>query len=118
MGILFIEIDLPLLLVNRRIIAHITFLIFITNNYPFIAIHRHCSLVYIRGWLTFLPVAPTLEHRASVKRFLSYQFLNSKTVGRTPWTGDQPVARPLPTQDSTNRINTDRRPRLVSDSNP
>jgi hypothetical protein len=21
--------------------------------------------------------------------------------GRTPWTGDQPVARPLPTQDNT-----------------
>jgi hypothetical protein len=25
-----------------------------------------------------------------------------QTVGRTPWTGDQPVARPLPTQDKTN----------------
>jgi hypothetical protein len=23
-------------------------------------------------------------------------------VGKTPWMGDQPVARPLPTQDSTN----------------
>jgi hypothetical protein len=23
------------------------------------------------------------------------------TVGRTPWTVDQPVARPLPTQDNT-----------------
>jgi hypothetical protein len=41
-----------------------------------------------------------------VKRFVSLQFLNLKTVGRTPWTGDQPVARPLPTQDNTNRINT------------
>jgi hypothetical protein len=27
-----------------------------------------------------------------------FQFLNLYTVGRTPWTGDQPVARPLPTQ--------------------
>jgi hypothetical protein len=48
------------------------------------------------------PVATTLEHRASVKRFVSLQFLNPKTVGRTPWTGDEPVARPLPTQDNTN----------------
>jgi hypothetical protein len=40
-----------------------------------------------------------------VKRFVSLQFLNSKTVGRNPWTGDQPVARPLPTQDNANRIN-------------
>jgi hypothetical protein len=29
-----------------------------------------------------------------------FQFLNPYTVGRTPWTGDQPVARPLPTQES------------------
>jgi hypothetical protein len=26
-----------------------------------------------------------------------FQFHNLYTVGRTPWTGDQPVARPLPT---------------------
>jgi hypothetical protein len=25
----------------------------------------------------------------------------------TPWTGDQPIARPLPAQGSTNRINAD-----------
>jgi hypothetical protein len=44
------------------------------------------------------PVAPTLEHWAPVKRFVSLQFLNPKTVGRTPWMGDRPVARPLPIQ--------------------
>jgi hypothetical protein len=43
-----------------------------------------------------------LEHRASVKRLVLLQFLNLKTVDRTPWTGDQPFARPLPTQDNTN----------------
>jgi hypothetical protein len=43
-------------------------------------------------------VAPTLEQRASVKRFVSLQFLNPRIVGRTTWTGDQPFARPLPTQ--------------------
>jgi hypothetical protein len=44
-----------------------------------------------------------LEHRASVKRFVSFQFL----VGRTPCTRDQPIARPLPIQDNTNRIKAD-----------
>jgi hypothetical protein len=48
--------------------------------------------------LFFFTVVPTLELRASVKRFVSLQFLNPKTVGRTPWTGDQPVSRPPPTQ--------------------
>jgi hypothetical protein len=40
-----------------------------------------------------------------MKRFVSLQFLNPKIVG--PWTGDQPVVRPLPTQNKTNRINSD-----------
>jgi hypothetical protein len=30
-----------------------------------------------------------------------FQFLDLYTVGRTPWTVDQPVARPLPTQRKT-----------------
>jgi hypothetical protein len=52
----------------------------------------------VARWTTvsLFPVAPTLEHRASVKRFVSLQFLNSKTVGRTPWMGGQPVGRTLP----------------------
>jgi hypothetical protein len=37
-----------------------------------------------------------------VKRFVSLQFLNPKTFGRTPWTGDQPIPRPLPIQTQTN----------------
>jgi hypothetical protein len=46
-------------------------------------------------------VAPTLEHSASVKHFVSLQFLTPKTVGETPWTGNQPVVRPLPTHKAT-----------------
>jgi hypothetical protein len=34
-----------------------------------------------------------------------FQFLNPYTVGRTPWTGDQPVARPLPTYETTQTQN-------------
>jgi hypothetical protein len=37
----------------------------------------------------------------SLGRFLS--FFIFYTVGRTPWTGDQPVARPLPTHRTTQR---------------
>jgi hypothetical protein len=33
------------------------------------------------------PFTPTMEHRASVKRFVWLQFLNAKTIGRNPWTG-------------------------------
>jgi hypothetical protein len=52
--------------------------------------------------LSIFLVAPTLKHRTSVKSFISLQFLNPKKVGRIPCTGDQPVARPLSTQDNTN----------------
>jgi hypothetical protein len=38
-----------------------------------------------------------LEHTVSARPFVSLQFLNPNTVGRTPWTGDQPDSRPLPT---------------------
>jgi hypothetical protein len=36
-----------------------------------------------------------------VKHFVSLQFLNPKTVGRTPWMGDQPVAMALPKYRTT-----------------
>jgi hypothetical protein len=36
-----------------------------------------------------------------VKCFVSLQFLNPKTDGRTPWMGNQSVARPLLTQEDT-----------------
>jgi hypothetical protein len=31
----------------------------------------------------------------------AFQFLNLYTVGRTPWTSEKPVARPLPTHRTT-----------------
>jgi hypothetical protein len=34
-----------------------------------------------------------------------FQFLNLYTIGRTPWTGDQPVTRPLPTHRTTHTQN-------------
>jgi hypothetical protein len=38
-----------------------------------------------------------------LRRFFSFLILY--TVDRTPWTGDQPVARPLPTHRTTQTQN-------------
>jgi hypothetical protein len=63
-----------------------------------VEVYRRFVEKYCFYHLSLSSVVPTSERRASVKRFVSLQFLNPLTVGRTPWTGDQPVARPLPTQ--------------------
>jgi hypothetical protein len=48
-----------------------------------------------------------------------YSSLIFYTVGRTPWTGDRPVARPLMhTGEHKHRINAQRHPCLKWDSNP
>jgi hypothetical protein len=66
-------------------------------------------------YISLFPVAPTLEHRASMKRFVSLQFLNSKRVGRTSWMGVSPLqGRYL----YKHRINTDKHPCLQWDSSP
>jgi hypothetical protein len=46
-----------------------------------------------------------------------FNFLILCAVGKTPWRGDQPVARPLPTTTQT-RISSHRHPYLEWDSNP
>jgi hypothetical protein len=68
----------------------------------------HLSIIH---WSTDPSIHPSihissccshLEHGASVKSFVSLQFLNPKTVGRPPWTENQPDARSLPIQSNTN----------------
>jgi hypothetical protein len=51
--------------------------------------------------------------------FLQFRILFNKD-GSTPWTSDQPVARPLPTHRTTQTKNkrTHRHPCLECDSNP
>jgi hypothetical protein len=54
-----------------------------------------------------------------MKRLVSLQFLKLTTVGRTPWTGDQPIAMLLPyTGQHKHRINGDKHPCLEWDSKP
>jgi hypothetical protein len=56
----------------------ISFFVYLTT--PF----KNLNMCYKPIPLALFPVAPTLENRASVKRFVSLLFLNPKTVGRTP----------------------------------
>jgi hypothetical protein len=60
---------------------------------------------------------PFLSYSPIYGRFFS--FLIFYAVGRTPWTGDEPVARPLPTHRTTQTQNkrTHRHPCLDWDSN-
>jgi hypothetical protein len=44
--------------------------------------------------------------------------MNLSTYGRTPWTSDNLVARPLPTQGNTTYRDEDKHPCLKQDSNP
>jgi hypothetical protein len=53
----------------------------------------------------FVPVAPTWSIGHPWNASFHFSFVILWTVGRTPWTGDQPVARPLPTHRTT-RIQT------------
>jgi hypothetical protein len=43
--------------------------------------------------------------------------LHIETFSRTPWTGDQPDSRPLPTQDNTTQKHADTHPCTKQDSN-
>jgi hypothetical protein len=45
------------------------------------------------------------------------EFMNLWSFVRTPWAGDQPDARPLPTQDNTTQKNADTYPCLKEDTN-
>jgi hypothetical protein len=50
-----------------------------------------------------------LGYTASVKRFVSPQFLNIiDSLKESPWTGDEPVAGPLPTQNKSRRTSISR----------
>jgi hypothetical protein len=77
-------VDIMANMLNPYIVASLMFYIWIDQR----------TAIVIRS--------PTLDHRSSVKHFVSLQFLNPKTVIRTPLRGGQPVTRPLPTQDNTN----------------
>jgi hypothetical protein len=75
-----------------------------------------CALLSIYLSIYLRLCSPLLD----LGRFFSFLILY--TVGRTPWTGKKPIARPLPTHidrtTHTHRINTHIHPCLEWDSNP
>jgi hypothetical protein len=54
----------------------------------------------------------------SDSEFNFFEFIDLSKFGRTPWTGDQPDARHLPTQDNTIQTNADTYPCPELDANP
>jgi hypothetical protein len=88
------------------------------------AIHSlpHMSLwrgVSLSGKVIFsLSLSLSLWLYSPLKLGRFFSFLILYLVGRTPWTADQPVARPLPTHGNTNRIKAHRHPCLEWDSSP
>jgi hypothetical protein len=69
----------------------------------------HKSTAIRESYLSIYSSCSYLEHRASVKRFVSLQFLNLYTVSRTPWTEISPMqGRYLHTEQHKHRINAHR----------
>jgi hypothetical protein len=71
-----------------------------------------CLSIYLSTYLpTYLPiylfiyVSIYLLLYSPCDPWPHFQFLDLYRVGRTPWTGDQPVARPLPTHRTTQTQN-------------
>jgi hypothetical protein len=57
------------------------------------------------GWNGFLTMNFFSMALQSFRPWRLFEFLNLHTVGRTPWTGYQPVARPIPTHRTTQTQN-------------
>jgi hypothetical protein len=67
-------------------------LVSLSNIIPSLSLSLYLS-IYLRLYSPLLGLG----------RFFTFLILH--TVGRTPWTGDQPVSRPLPTQRTTQTQN-------------
>jgi hypothetical protein len=79
---------------------------------------KSCNKLFI---ITTTTVVVIFQELASwlvlVQNLSSETYESIWTVGRTPWTGDQPNARPLPTHRTAQK-NADTHPCLKWDSNP
>jgi hypothetical protein len=81
---------------------------------------HHCQFnIFLRSSMSFIYLfIIALEPLLELGRFISFLILYR--VGRIPWTWDQPVARPLPTDRTTqtqNKLTQHRHPCLERDSN-
>jgi hypothetical protein len=87
---------------SHSIYSNILLCIQLTINYvlckAFLGIHTHTNKMLGVCYLS-------MALQPFVGPWPLFQFLNLYTVGKTPWTGDQPVARLLPTRRTTQTQN-------------
>jgi hypothetical protein len=60
-----------------------------------VVLRRTCAIIIIIIIIIIITLQSFVGH--------FFSFLILYTVGKTPWTGDQPIARPLPTHRTTQR---------------
>jgi hypothetical protein len=94
-----------------------SFLSYFYSSSPFLPIfcplHTSSPSILCSSSLVFLfLLLPLWSVGHPWKASFHFSSLILETVGRTPWTGDQPVAKPLP------NTNTDRYPCIECDSKP
>jgi hypothetical protein len=81
-----------------------TYLYTHTHTHTYTHLPTYLS-IYLR---TYLPIYLSIYLSMGLQplwTLVAFQFLNLYTVGRTPWKGDQPFARPLPTHRATHTQN-------------
>jgi hypothetical protein len=103
------------------IIIIITIIIIIMLQNNLFHMERFFMYIFISPYLSvylsiYLSIYDSTVLLLDLGRFFSFLILY--TVGRTPWTGNQPVARPLPKHRITQAQNKRGYPRLEWDSNP
>jgi hypothetical protein len=95
-------------ILNAFNLTHTTHFSFLTFNAAFSLHLQHCPV--LRMFPTSYLVSPTsISVSMALQHFGPwpfFSFLILYTVGRSPWTGDQPVARPLPTYTQNKRTQT------------
>jgi hypothetical protein len=86
------------------------------NNFPVLICYFVIMIIMI---IIIIIILQGLGHSrpVPVQNFNFWNYESIWTSGRTPWTGDQPNARPLPTQDNTTQKNADTHPRSERDLN-
>jgi hypothetical protein len=75
---------------------------------PTIPVFEQAKTVHALDRAATMTICLSMAVLSFVGPWSLFQFLNIYKVGRTPWTGDQPVARPLPTHrtiQTQNNIN-------------
>jgi hypothetical protein len=97
-------------LISKPIIGHVVKPAPSTSN-PHVVLLRILS-IYLSIYITIYGSTTLVDLGCFFSLLILY------TVGRTPWPGDQPVARPQSTRRRTQTQNKHRHPCLEWDSNP